>query len=185
MEVNTDEVLEDPKDYTKHIWMGVLGAVVLMVAVIAFQGKQVPNSSEVNTKHILISFNPSDPADRTRALERIQDIRQQIVDGASFDKMAEKYSQDPVSAKIGGHIGPQPRGVFDDNYEKYAWEAPENQLSEIIQSKFGYHLIVVTNRYISPSDEYEKTLDERVRDTRTEGDEEVVAPTEDAPTEEN
>jgi len=169
MSLENNDAPEDVKDYTKHIWIGILVAFVLMVAAIAMQGSRVPASSEVTTKHILIGFNRANPADRARALELVQSIRQRILNGESFDRLAEQYSDDPGSATKGGYIGPQPRGTFAENYEKFAWSAPLNELSDIIQTSFGFHLVIVTDRFISGTDQYEKDLERRALEERAGG----------------
>lgn len=166
MSMDQDVAPEEVKDYTKQIWIGVLAIFIFMVAIIAMQGDRVPLNSEVTTKHILIAFNGADPADRARALDLIQQLRQRLADGESFEKLAAQYSDDPGSASKGGYIGPQPRGTFADNYEKFVWSAPVNTVSDIIQTGFGFHLVVVTDRYISDADGYEKELEKRVLEER-------------------
>lgn len=161
-----DDTQQEPKDYTRHIWVGVLIAFVVMILAISLQKSPVPHTSLVTSKHILIRFNRADPADRARALERIQEARERILNGEPFESMAAQYSEDPGSGSKGGYIPPQPRGTFEDAYEKYVWSAPLNELSEIIQTNHGFHLVVVTERYISEGDRYEKELDQRVREER-------------------
>lgn len=166
MSLEKEEAPEEVKDYTKHIWIGVIVAFVVMVAVIAMQGDRNPATSVVSTKHILIMFNRADPADRSRALQLIQDIRQRIADGEDFGKLAAQYSDDPGTASKGGYLGPYPRGSLAEPYEEYAWNAPEDELSGVIETQFGFHLIVVTDRYISEADKYEQSLEERVQQER-------------------
>tara|TARA_R110001592_G_scaffold139433_2_gene359391 strand:- start:232 stop:774 length:543 start_codon:yes stop_codon:yes gene_type:complete len=166
MSLDNDVTPEEPKDYTKHIWIGVISIFVLMLAIIAFQGDLRPTNSEVASKHILIGFNKADPADRSRALKLIQEIRQRVVDGENFESLARQYSDDPGSGSQGGYIPPQRRGTFEENYEKFVWSAPIGELSDIIQTSYGFHLIVVESRYISDADEYEQELDQRVQEER-------------------
>ena len=159
------EAAEDPRDYTKYVWGGIGVLVLAMLTFMLVKGQSTPQRSQVDTKHILISFAANDPADRARALELIQSIREKIVSGeASFEAMAQKYSDDPLSARNGGYIGSSGRGELQDKYEDFAWIAPPGELSDIIQTGFGYHLIVVVDRYISPGDAYEEALDKRLRD---------------------
>jgi parvulin-like peptidyl-prolyl isomerase len=161
-----DDTQQEPKDYTRHIWIGVLIAFVVMILAISLQKAPVPNTSVVTTKHILVRYNLADPSDRARALERIQEARERILNGESFEDMAAEYSEDPGSASKGGYISPQPKGTFSEAYEKYAWSAPLNELSEIVQTSHGFHILVVTDRYVSEGDRYEKELDQRVREER-------------------
>ena len=160
-----EEAPHEPRDYTRYVWGGVGLLVLAMLAFMLLKGETTPRRSEVQTKHILIRYDASDPADRARALELIQSIREQIVNGdATFEAMAQKYSDDPMSGPVGGFIGGSGRGDLHDKYEEFAWSAPIGELSGIVQTSFGYHLIVVVDRYISPSDAYEEQLEQRLRE---------------------
>lgn len=160
-----DAAAQDPKDYTKYVWGGIGILVLAMMALMMLKGQSTPRRSEVETKHILIRFEANDPADRARALETIQMIREKIESGEeSFAAMAEKYSDDPQSAPNGGYVGRSGRGDMQEQYDQYAWSAPIGEMSGIIQTSYGYHLIVVVDRYISPGDAYEQKLEERIRE---------------------
>ena len=159
-----DDAAHEPRDYTKYIWVGVGLLVLVMIGLMLFAGESVPRRSEVKTRHILIKFDKGDPADQARALALIKEIREKIVSGeATFSEMAEKYSDDPTSASRGGFLGTHGKGDMQEQYENYSWSAPLKQLSGIIQTTFGYHLMIVDDRYISPADEYEKKLEEKIR----------------------
>lgn len=158
------DATQEPRDYIKYVWAGIGLLILVMLVLIISVGQRTPKRSEVRTKHILIEYNRTDPADRARALKLIQELRQRILDGENFEELAKKYSDDEVTAFRGGDIGYQPRGTMEDQYEEYAWEAPLNELGDIIQTSYGYHIIVVTDRYIAPGDAYEKELERRVNE---------------------
>ncbi len=100
-----------------------------------------PIPARVEIAHILMSPRASD-SKSAAVKKQLQDIRQQIVDGKiRFEDAAKKYSQDPGSAERGGDLGFVPRGTFVPEFEKAAWSLEENQLSDIIKTQFGYHLI--------------------------------------------
>lgn len=160
-----DNAAQEPKDYTKLVWGGVGVLVLAMVLFMVFNGGGTPRRSEVRTKHILIKFDASDPADKARALELINGLREQIVSGkATFEEIAEKYSDDPTTAKKGGFLGSHARGEMQKQYDDYAWTAPVGQLSGIIQTSFGFHLMVVLDRYISPGEQYEQEIERRIKE---------------------
>lgn len=157
-----DENINEPKDFAPYLWWGILVVVLIMVGLILAMGKRAPGRSEVRVKHILITCDSRDPADRSRALKLIQELRTRIEQGESFDKLAKEYSDDKASGARGGDMGPMPKGQFQEQFENYAWSAPLNELSEIVLTTYGYHLIVVTERYLSDGDSYEMELDRRV-----------------------
>lgn len=162
MALEHEENVNEPKDFTPYLWWGILALVVIMIGLIVALGERQPSRSEVRVKHILVKFDQSDPADRSRALELIQELRGRIEKGESFEKLAKEYSNDDFSAGRGGDMGPAPRGQYQEQFENYVWTAPLNQLSNVVQTSYGYHLIVVTDRFISPGDEYEMELEKRV-----------------------
>lgn len=157
-----EDNVNEPRDYSRYIWWGILGAVALMIVMIMLLGPRQPNRSEVRAKHILVKFNASDPAEKARALDRIKKLRERLVNGENFEKLAKEFSEDEGSAGRGGDLGPIHKGRFQERFENYVWTAPLNQLSEIVQTSYGFHLIVVTDRFTSPGDAYEMELEQRV-----------------------
>jgi len=154
---------EEPKDWTKYIWGGIIVLFVIMVIVTWMAGHVKPRTSYVRAKHIMIKFTPNDPADRQRALQFITELRQRILQGESFEKIAREYSNDTASARRGGDLGYYGKGSFEPNFESYVWSAPIGQLSDIVETKYGFHLIIVTDRYLTDVDRYELELDEKAR----------------------
>jgi parvulin-like peptidyl-prolyl isomerase len=137
--------------------------VIMLFALWAVNRKGA-DQTLVRVKHILVKFNAGDAVDRSRALETIKAVQEQIKNGASFNRLAREYSNDEFSSARGGDLGYNPRGIFEPEFEKYVWSAPVGQVSDIVQSKFGFHLIVVTDRNISKADEYELDLEKKAVD---------------------
>jgi hypothetical protein len=72
--------------------------------------------------------------------------RAQIVAGANFADVARSESQDQASAANGGSLGCGPTGRFVSGFEQAVDASPTGQLSQPVQSQFGWHLIIVTSR---------------------------------------
>ena len=159
-----EENANEPKDYTRYLWWGILASVLLMIGLFASVGERQPKRSEVRAKHILIKCAPSDPADRARALKTVQELRERLINGESFEKLAKEYSDDPLSAVRGGDLGYAAKGTYLEQFEKYIWSAPINELGDIVQTAHGLHLIVVLDRHISAGDAYETELERRVNE---------------------
>lgn len=159
-----DDASQEPRDYAKFMWGAVAVLIAAMVLFMLTRGQGSPRRSEVTTKHILINYDASDPADKARALALIKEIRDKIANGeASFAEMASRYSDDPLSAQRGGHLGAHGKGEMSEQYENYSWNGPIGELSEIIQTGYGFHIMIVEDRYISPADAYEEDLERRIR----------------------
>jgi parvulin-like peptidyl-prolyl isomerase len=75
-----------------------------------------------------------------------QDIHQQLVNGADFATLARKYSTDTGSATKGGDLGCAPAGTYVAEFEAAVSKLAVGQLSAVVHSQFGYHLIKVTAR---------------------------------------
>jgi peptidyl-prolyl cis-trans isomerase SurA len=111
----------------------------------------------ITAQHILVTFKDStDHADTAKALAKIKDIEQQIINGADFGVMALKYSEDPGSANKKGDLGPFSRGRMVKEFDEVAFKLNVNEVSAPVKSPFGFHLIKVTSIEPSPSLEMEK-----------------------------
>ncbi|NNE27411.1 MAG: peptidylprolyl isomerase [Saprospiraceae bacterium] len=103
-------------------------------------------NAEVKISEIVIKPEVSDE-ERTAALKQILDIRKQILnDGADFAEMAQKYSDDPGSANRGGDLGYADRGTFVLEFEAVAYGLEENEISEPVETEFGFHIIQLMDR---------------------------------------
>lgn len=69
-----------------------------------------------------------------------------IKNGADFAALAKKYSDDPGSAAKGGELGFVKRGVFFPEFEAAAFQLEEGELSEVVESPVGFHIIQMLER---------------------------------------
>ncbi len=103
-------------------------------------------SEERRASHILIQAGKDTTAsDQDAARAKVEEILKQLKQNpADFAKLAKQHSQDPGSAQNGGDLGFFGRGAMVRPFEDAAFSLKENQLSEIIRSDFGFHIIKVT-----------------------------------------
>jgi peptidyl-prolyl cis-trans isomerase D len=99
--------------------------------------------TRVRAKHILIK--PVD-GDKEAALAKTKKVREEIVQGLSFEDAAKKYSEDKANADKGGDLGFQTKDRWDPAFAEVAFSLEKGQLSEPVESSFGFHLIKVENR---------------------------------------
>jgi peptidyl-prolyl cis-trans isomerase D len=90
------------------------------------------------------------------AQHRADDLLKQIKGGAKFDDLAKKYSEDPGSANVGGSLGWIGRGQATPEFEKVAFSLPKGQISDVVKSSDGFHIIRVDDK----QDAHVKSLDE-------------------------
>jgi peptidyl-prolyl cis-trans isomerase C len=104
-------------------------------------------AGQVHARHILIEVPLGvSEAEKDEALQRIQQIRQRIVCGESFEDLARVFSQDPASAVNGGDLGFIHRGQMTPDFDEAAFRLQPGQLSDVVETEFGYHLIEVIGR---------------------------------------
>jgi peptidyl-prolyl cis-trans isomerase C len=101
---------------------------------------------QVKASHILIKVE-SDATDLQKAQARIEiaKIQQKLKDGQDFATLAREHSQGP-SAKNGGDLGYFGRGQMVKPFEDAAFALKPGQVSEIVETQFGYHLIKVVDK---------------------------------------
>jgi peptidyl-prolyl cis-trans isomerase SurA len=100
----------------------------------------------VQLSHILKEVRAGD-ATRQAALNQIRDIQKRLEAGEDFAELAKSYSQDPGSASNGGDLGFVERGTFVPEFEQAAFALKNGELSDIVESQFGLHIIqMIENR---------------------------------------
>jgi parvulin-like peptidyl-prolyl isomerase len=160
--------VEEPKERAKWLWLGVIVLFCLMVLALWRWGRMNPPDSVVRARHILISFDSTNPADRARAFDLATDLRERILEGESFATLAKRYSNDEQSAARGGDLGFSTQGSFVGGVEEFAWNAPIGEVSDIIQTQYGFHIVVVEERIISEIDRAAMEEERRLKELRPE-----------------
>jgi len=90
------------------------------------------------------------PKTTDRLKKQYQDFARAVLDsikqGASFEEMAKKYSEDPGSKAYGGDLGFVKKGVFYPQFEAAAYALEVGQLSDVVETPVGYHIIELLER---------------------------------------
>lgn len=103
------------------------------------------NSKEVEVGQIVRMPKPG-KVRKAEAKARLEKLRQRIISGESFETIAQVYSDDPGSAIKGGELGYVERGVMVPEFEATALRLKVNEISEIFESQFGYHIVQLLDR---------------------------------------
>lgn len=108
--------------------------------------KMFHRPEEVRASHILIKVDPkADEKTKMKARKDLEGIKKKLLKGEDFAVLARKYSQGPSAAK-GGDLGYFRRGQMVPPFEKAAFALKPGEVSDIVVTRFGYHLIKVTDR---------------------------------------
>lgn len=103
-------------------------------------------NAEVEIREIVYKPKVS-PEEHSNAKKRLEDIRKRIAEqGEDFAELAKKFSDDPGSGAQGGDLGFQKRGTFVPEFEAMAYKLEANQISPVVETEFGFHIIQLLER---------------------------------------
>jgi len=106
--------------------------------------------AEVGAAHILISYKgamraaPYINRSQEEAKLLAEELQQKVTSGSDFAKLAEEHSDDPGSAAKGGSLGKFRREQMVPEFSDTAFALDIGQVSDVIESAFGYHVILRT-----------------------------------------
>ena len=138
------------------------------------KGKFVRYEDQWLTRHILLIPSVIRGEEETRT--ELNNIRDRILEGEDFALLADKFSEDPGSAKNNGELDWLGKGVLAAEFEKTMIEIGPGKVSEIFQTEFGFHFLEVldTRNYDMTRDLikdqaytilYERKYDEELENT--------------------
>ena len=102
-------------------------------------------NSEVEIAEIIYKTKVSKEA-RLAALGKIQMIQDSLANGGNFESLARRYSDDRASGSQDGYLGRSPRGSFVQEFEAAAYQLETGEISDIVETEFGFHLILLKKR---------------------------------------
>ncbi|NIS61068.1 MAG: peptidylprolyl isomerase [Proteobacteria bacterium] len=110
---------------------------------------------QVRASHILIKVDPGgDESQKIEARKKMEGIQEKAQKGEDFADLAKKFSEDPSSAK-GGDLGYFRRGQMVKPFEEKAFALKPGEVSDIVETRFGYHLIKVMEKKSETTIAYE------------------------------
>jgi len=86
------------------------------------------------------------PIEENVAKHKSDSLYNVLINGGDFSELAQKYSDDPASAKYGGDLGFIARGGFIKEFEEVAFSLNKNEISKVVKTEFGYHIIQLLDR---------------------------------------
>lgn len=106
--------------------------------------------------HIMVTFG--DERSREEARARLQEVKDKLAAGESFAALAADYSDDETTADSQGDLGFINRGFFGEAFENAAFSLEPGQVSDIVETDNGLHLVKVTDLDIPSFEEMRDTL---------------------------
>lgn len=113
--------------------------------------KEEYKKEEVKASHILFKtvgddMKPVSEEDKKAAKKKADDILVRAKNGEDFAALAKEYSEDTVSGNNGGDLGYFGKGVMVPDFEKVAFGMNAGEISDLVESQFGYHIIKVIDK---------------------------------------
>jgi peptidyl-prolyl cis-trans isomerase C len=110
---------------------------------------------QVRASHILAKLDETaGDDDQAAARKKIEDVNQKLKNGEDFAETAKTYSEGPSAAQ-GGDLGYFARGQMVPSFEEAAFALDVGAMSGIVQTRFGYHIILCTDRKPAGTASYE------------------------------
>ncbi len=108
--------------------------------------KALQTDKTASVRHILLMTRGKSAAEKKAIYKKMQGILKKAKHGADFARLATKYTEDPGSKKTGGLYKDFGRGKMVPTFEKAAFTVPVGQISDIIETSYGYHILKVIDR---------------------------------------
>ncbi len=124
---------------------------------------------QVAAAHILVLVDPkADKETVAKKRQLAEEILKKAKNGADFAELAKKYSDDKGSAAKGGYLGYFPHGAMVPAFEKAAFALRAGELSDVVRSRFGFHIIQCKGRIDAGFKELDQVKDQVVAAARKE-----------------
>lgn len=127
---------------------------------------QYRTPERVHVRHILLTTTGKTPEERKKIDAQAEDILKQLKNGADFAELATKYSQDPGSASKGGDLGWIVRGQTVKNFEDAAFSLKPKELSGVIKTEYGDHIIQVLEKQQAHVQSFEEVKDQLAKELK-------------------
>lgn len=98
--------------------------------------------AQVRAQHILVTPKGRDEAAKAEALAKIKAIRERVAAGSDFSEEAAAHSDCPSGKQAGGSLGWFSHGMMVKEFDEAAFALPVGGLSDIVETQFGYHVIL-------------------------------------------
>jgi len=113
--------------------------------------KEIPKDSlpMINTQiqlNQIVMYPPQDEKVRIDTKKKLLDLRERIINGERFSTLAILYSEDPGTARKGGELGFRTKEELDPAFAKMAFSLKKDQVSRIVESSYGLHIIQLIAR---------------------------------------
>jgi len=125
---------------------------------------------QVRARHILISTGAvkgedgqSKPVDKEAARKKAEDLLKQVKAGKDFITLAKENTDEPQGKTNGGDLGYFSKGKMVPQFEDAAFALQPGQISDVVESPFGFHIIKIEDRRPAPMEDVKQEVEEKLK----------------------
>jgi hypothetical protein len=113
----------------------------------AHESEQTEGPVEIGARHLLVAYqgalraSPSVTRSKGEAEGRANEALKRARAGEDFEQLVKEFSDEPGAAERGGSLGRFQRGMMVKAFEKAAFKLAPGEVSSIVETQFGYHVI--------------------------------------------
>jgi len=124
-----------------------------------------------SVRHILFLTEGKTEKEKAEILKNTEAILARARSGEDFAGLAKEFTEDPGSKESGGLYEDFPRGYMVKPFEDAAFSVPVGEISDVVETQFGYHIIKVLSREKEsrPLDEVRSEIEEKIKQDRKSG----------------
>ena len=121
--------------------------------------QQYQVANRVHVEHILLFTQKKTDAEVAEIRKKAEDVLKQVKKGGNFEELAKKYSEDPGSKDKGGDLGWIVEKQTVPEFEKAAFSLNKGQVSDLVQTQYGFHIIKVLDKENAHTKPFEEVKD--------------------------
>jgi peptidyl-prolyl cis-trans isomerase D len=158
-------IVFDPKDYAGRMSVDTEDILDIYNA----DQERFVEPEQIRARHILLKVDKAGDPEKAAAVQKeAQTLLEKIKKGTDFASLAKKYSQDEATAGAGGDVGFFNRGAMVGPFEQVAFGLQPGEVSDIVETQFGYHIIKLEERKPKRVRPLEEVREELVRELQQE-----------------
>ncbi len=121
-----------------------------------------------SVRHILLMTQGKSDSAKIEIRKKMEVILERAKQGEDFAKLVEEYSEDPGSKNNGGLYKDFGRGAMVKPFEDAAFSVPIGEISDIIETRFGYHILKVIDRKkeTQPLEKVQLQLEKKIKEKK-------------------
>ena len=134
----------------------------------------IQKDQTASVRHILMMTKGKTDAEKKEVYKKIKKILSRAKNGEDFAQLANTYSEDPGSKGKGGLYEDFERGAMVKAFENAAFSVPIGEVSDIVETEYGYHILKIVNRK-SETRSFEELREEIQKEVQKENEREIVS----------